>query len=277
MKISWYPGHMNKARKELQRSLQKTRAVIEILDARAPLASSNPLLVEMTAELPTLKILNKSDLAEARATESWLQYFTQTNGIAALGCNNDKQALGNSVTDALKRLFDDIGIAETTTNHILVVGIPNVGKSTVINALAGRKVAQTGNEPAITKGQQHIRLDDSWMLIDTPGMMWPRLEDQRAALYLALLGSIRQTALDIEELGWASAELLFERHPDSLRERYSLQDEVASTEELMSAIARQVGALGKSGRIDWHKAAEALLNDFRSGKLGRISLETPPP
>ena len=263
---------MNKARKELARTLRKAHAVIEILDARAPLASSNPLLAEMTAGLPVLKILNKSDLAETETTQSWLQYFTASANSNAISSDNDKQNLSGRVKEALKQFLDQDTV---TTKHALVVGIPNVGKSTIINALAGRKAARTGNEPAITKGQQQIRLDGDWMLIDTPGMMWPNLEDQRAALRLALMGSIRQTALDIEDVGWAAAELLYESHPQRLQERYALPDAPDSTETLMTGIARHIGALGKSGKTDWHKTSEALLNDFRSGKLGPISLETP--
>lgn len=276
MKISWYPGHMHKARKELARSLKNASAVIEILDARAPQASSNPLLAEMTTGIPKLKILNKADLAETDINEAWLQLFNASKIGSAIYCDNDKQNLGRTVTDALRQFVTAASSDTITTQQVLVVGVPNVGKSTIINALAGRKATRTGNEPAITKGQQKIRLDDHWMLIDTPGMMWPNLEDQRAALCLALIGSIRQTALDIEDIGWASAELLSETHPERLLERYDLSVIPESTELLMTSIAKYSGALGKSGKVDWHKTAETLLNDFRSGKLGRISLETPP-
>ncbi len=275
MKISWYPGHMNKARKELQRSLPTTSVVIEILDARAPLASTNPLLSEMTSGLPVLKILNKSDLADEQVTSSWLEYFNRLADSRAICSANDKQNLATLVIDSLNQLATTKSDA-SKRQHALVVGIPNVGKSTVINAITGRKVTKTGNEPAVTKAQQKIKLNDQWMLVDTPGMMWPNLEDQQGALCLALIGSIRQTALDIEDIGWLSAELLYKLHSHALQKRYSLPDHLDDTEALMTAIADYAGALGKSRTVNWHKTAETLLNDFRSGKLGRISLESPP-
>ena len=151
-----------------------------------------------------------------------------------------------------------------------------MGKSTLLNALSGRKLAKTGNEPAVTQSQQRIKLDENWYLVDTPGMMWPNLEDQDAALRLALTGTIRQTALDIEDVGWSSAELLYQLQPQTLMHRYKINEPPQTTEHLMQAIAEFAGAVGKKGSVDWHKTAETLLNDFRSGKLGKISLENPP-
>lgn len=276
MKISWYPGHMHKARKELNRALQSSHGVIEILDARAPLASSNPLLAEMTEGLPTLKILNKADLADPDVTESWQHYFHTQAKTQCLSVSLDKQKLRDQVVGVLNQLIPPDSSQAVRRRQVLVVGIPNVGKSTLINALAGRKVAKTGNEPAVTRGQQQIKLGDDWILLDTPGMLWPNLEDQKAALCLAVLGSIRQTALDVEDVGWGAAELLHTINPDVLLSRYSISEAPENTEALMTGIARKVGAMGKSGSINWHSAAEALLNDYRSGKLGLVSLESPP-
>lgn len=276
MKISWYPGHMHKAHKELKRTLPTTDAVIEILDARAPQASANPMLEEMTATLPVLKILNKADLADSQATEKWLHYLNTLDSRMCILAHADKQELKQDVLRALHQLSAATEGSATEKRKVLVIGVPNVGKSTVINALAGRKVTKTGNEPAVTRGQQQVKLGQDWLLLDTPGMLWPNLEDQRAALCLALIGSIRQTALDIEDLGWSAAELLYQIDPAALRGRYTIDEAPESTEALMTAIARKVGAVGKAGSINWHSAAESLLNDYRSGKLAAISLELPP-
>jgi ribosome biogenesis GTPase A len=276
MKISWYPGHMHKAHKELKRTLPSTDAVIEILDARAPQASANPMLEEMTAKLPVLKILNKADLADSRITDNWLHYLNNQDSRVCILASADKQHLQPGVIKALQQLAANTPGNGVEKQKVLVIGVPNVGKSTVINALAGRKVTKTGNEPAVTRGQQQVKLGQDWMLLDTPGMLWPNLEDQRAALCLALIGSIRQTALDIEDVGWSAAELLYEIDPTALLQRYTIEEAPENTEALMTAIANKVGAIGKAGSINWHSAAESLLNDYRSGKLAAISLETPP-
>lgn len=276
MKISWYPGHMHKAKKELIKTLGSTAAVIEVLDARAPNASSNPLLIELASEHPTIKILNKCDLADPNTTEQWLEYFKSSPNTICLTAQLDKQQILNPILSALNTLCPADNSSQEIKQQCLIIGIPNVGKSTLINAIAGRKAAKTGNEPAVTQGQQRIKLDQHWTLIDSPGMLWPNLEDQHGALLLALTGAIRQTAIDIEEIGWLSAELLYQICPNSLRNRYKFDGEPESTEALMEFIASNIGAVGKRGALDWHKTAEALLNDFRSGKLGPISLESPP-
>ncbi len=267
---------MHKAKKELVKTLSSVQAVIEVVDARAPAASTNPLLQELALEKPKLKIMNKADLADSQLTQRWLDYFNSQSKQSCLITELDKQNIGKLIVDSLERLSpnsaEDINVSQTC----LIVGIPNVGKSTLINAIAGRKAAKTGNEPAVTKGQQRIKLDKRWTLIDSPGMMWPNLEEQRAALCLALTGAIRQTALDIEEIGWLSAELLMEIDAEALLNRYRIAEAPESTEQLMEAIGLHVGARNKGGSLDWHKTAEALLNDYRSGKLGRISLEAPP-
>lgn len=267
---------MHKAHKELKRTLPLTDAVIEILDARAPQASANPMLGEMTAKLPVLKILNKADLADSQANDNWLHYLNKQDSSVCILAHADKQHLKQEVIKALQQLTAATPGNDAGKRKVVVIGAPNVGKSTVINALAGRKVTKTGNEPAVTRGQQQVKLGQDWMLLDTPGMLWPNLEDQRAALCLALIGSIRQTALDIEDVGWSAAELLYEIDPTSLRQRYAIQDAPENTEALMTAIAGKVGAIGKAGSINWHSTAESLLNDYRSGKLAAISLETPP-
>lgn len=267
---------MNKAKKELIKTLSSTQAVIEVLDARAPAASTNPLLRELAADHPVIKILNKCDLADPKSNEAWLSHFQTVPNTLCLTAELDKQQILQPILSALDKLCPEENSDLHEKQQCLIVGIPNVGKSTLINAIAGRKATKTGNEPAITQGQQRIKLDQRWTLIDSPGMLWPNLEDQRAALCLALTGAIRQTALDIEDVGWASAALIYSLAPAAMKERYKLSASPGTNEELMEAIAIQIGAKGKRGALDWHKTAEALLNDYRSGKLGRLSLESAP-
>lgn len=275
MPISWYPGHMHKAGKELKKIVGATQAFIEVRDARIPLASANPLLDELAGDKPALIILNKEDLADSNTTENWLQYFNRQESRACISTGPDKQNLTTLVVQELEKLL--IGSThQSDKNQALIFGVPNVGKSTLLNALTGRKIAKTGNEPAVTRALQRVRLSDNWYLVDSPGMMKPRLDDQHAALLLALTGTIRQTAVDLAEIGWLSGEFLLAEQPNALLERYGIKDTPTTTEELMELIALSVGGLSKKGSVNWARAAESLLNDYRSGKLGRMSLEHPP-
>ena len=275
MKISWYPGHMHKAKKELVRTLASVQVVMEVLDARAPAASSNPMLAALAGDHPRLYLINKSDLADPRITSQWQKFFAATPSRLCLVSGPDKQHIKGAVLKALQSLCPHDAGSVRAGRQCLILGIPNTGKSTLLNALVGRKAAKTGNEPAITQGQQRVRLNDQWSLVDSPGMLWPNLQDQQAALLLAVTGAIRQTALDIAELGWSAAELLLRQKQIPWLARYNLSTAPESAEHLMLSIATAIGAKGKSGKVDWHRTAEALLNDYRSGKLGRISLESP--
>ena len=275
MAITWYPGHMHKTGKELRKLMAATDAVIEVLDARIPVTSANPLLAKIAAGKPALKLLNKSDLAGTSATANWHQHLNTLPHCRCLAFDLDKQDMLESVLRQLDQLTAEVQPALGVRKQCVIFGIPNVGKSTVMNALAGRKLAQTGNEPAVTKGQQRIRLNESWTLIDTPGMLWPKLADQDAALRLAMTGSIRQTALDLEEIGWLAAEYLQSALPQVLRQRYKLEELPGDTQALLTAIARQTGGINRRGATDYGKVAQTLLNDYRSGKLGSHTLELP--
>lgn len=270
---------MNKARKELARVMKDTDVIVEVLDARIPAASSNPLLAQLRGDKPVIRILNKADLAEPAITEAWLRWFSAEPGSRCLTHNNTIPLTKENLLSHCRKLLPP---PVTNPNQaakprqILIVGIPNVGKSTLLNQILDRKVAKTGNEPAVTKGQQRVKLDQNWVILDTPGLLWPKLEDQTAAYRLALTGTIRNTAVQSEDIAWFAAEVLLADFYPALQSRYNLQTRPVDAEATLDAIARNRGCVGKNRGVDWHKVSDVLLNDFRSGKLGPISLERPP-
>ena len=275
MTISWYPGHMHKARKQLAEAMRSTDVVVEVLDARVPVASANPLLAELRGKLPCIRILNKADLADPELTARWQQILSSQEATHCLLNGQDQQLSRADLLTACRALVEQSDHPAKTC-QILIIGIPNVGKSTLLNQILARKVAKTGNEPAVTKGQQRVKIDDRWFLVDTPGMMWPKLEDQDAAYRLACLGTIRNTAIDLEDIGGFAAELLLADFYPLLETRYKLTTRPASVEELLTTIAGSHGRLARGGSVDWHRVSELLLDDLRSGRLGRITLEKPP-
>ncbi|HAJ76633.1 MAG TPA: ribosome biogenesis GTPase YlqF [Gammaproteobacteria bacterium] len=276
MSISWYPGHMHKASKELVKLMRSVDAVIEVLDARAPQASCNPLLSDIRKQLPCIKILNKADLAEAQTTDAWQDHFNTLKQTICLTSGSNKLVDKSQLIDAAERLLARDKPANMAKFELAIIGIPNVGKSTLLNILADRKLARTGNEPAVTRSQQRIKLADNKYLVDTPGMMWPKLEDQAGAYKLAMLGSIRNTAVSADDIAWFAAELLLSEFRDRLVHRYDLAGSVQAPQQLLEQVAEIRGCLTKGGKVDFNKASEALLNDMRSGKLGQLSLERPP-
>ncbi|MDR0781399.1 MAG: ribosome biogenesis GTPase YlqF [Pseudomonadales bacterium] len=270
MAIGWYPGHMHKARNGITQALRGVDAVLELVDARLPYASENPLLQRLIGATLRLRLLTKADLADPAVTAEWQAYHAEQNIHTLLMDKDDPKVL--------RQLLHFLGTAlpprQSRPNRVLIVGIPNVGKSTLINLLAQRKVAKVGNEPAVTKAQQEIRLSDNLVLLDTPGILWPKLEDQEAAYRLAASGAIRNTAIDLADVGLVTAAFLARRYPEVLRERYGLTALAAEAVQLLEDIGRRRGCLVRGG-VDLTKAGDTLLQDLRSGKLGRISLETP--
>ncbi len=274
MGINWYPGHMHKARKKIKEAMPHIDLVIEVLDARIPYSSRNPLVSELRGERPCIEILNKSDLADPVMTQAWLETIEREKGVVALPLTSTQKGQARKVLDLAHRLFPGRNTALKPIRTI-IMGIPNVGKSTLINSLAGKAIARVGDEPAVTRQQQQINLGVGIMLFDTPGMLWPRMHEEDCGYRLAVTGAVKNTAIEYEDIALFAAEYLLQAYPQALQERYKLKEMPQRDIELLEAIGKKRGCLRVGGRIDLHKASEILLHDLRSGALGRISMETP--
>ena len=279
MHFQWYPGHMTKARRMMQENIKLIDLIIELVDARVPLSSRNPDIDELGKGKARLILLNKADLAEDRLNDEWVAYFKE-KGYSAVKVNSRKGGGIKSIKSVIQEACREKterdrkrGILNRPV-RAMVVGIPNVGKSTFINALAGKACAKTGNKPGVTKGKQWIRLNKSVELLDTPGILWPKFEDQEVGLKLAFIGSIKDEILQTEELAAELVKFLKESYPGVLEEKYSIP-EVQDTYECLANIAQSRHCLVRGSELDTEKAASILLDDFRGGKLGRITLEKP--
>ncbi len=283
MQTQWYPGHMAKARRAIAESVAIHDVVIEVLDARMPASSANPVITELRGRKPCIKVLTKSDLADPAVTAAWLRHLEREHGdgnsspggaVAALAVRTDRPAeIRTRVPELCQRLARPT--RQRTTVRAMVVGIPNVGKSTLINTLMDRKVAKVGDEPAVTKSKQQVILKSGMMLSDHPGILWPKIEEDEATFRLALGGALPDRALEYESVALFAAAFLQERYPARLIERYKLTAMPAGADALLVEIGRRRGGLRSGGVVDLHKAADVLIHDFRSGALGRISLEEP--
>jgi ribosome biogenesis GTPase A len=276
MAIQWFPGHMHATRKALAERLPSIDVVIELLDARLPGSSANPLLAELTAGKPALKVLNKQDLADPATTDLWLAHLRTLPGTQALALDATAAAPARVLVAACRALVPGRG-GMVKPLRVLICGIPNVGKSTLINTLTGQRSTKTGDEPGITKAEQKIMLADDFALYDTPGMLWPRITVPESGLLLAASGGIGRNAYDEAEVATALLAQVQRSHAARLRERYKLPDaaSLAHADALLHEIGRRRGALRAGGVVDLQKAAEIVINDFRSGAWGRITLETP--
>jgi ribosome biogenesis GTPase A len=276
MPIQWFPGHMNVTRRAiLERIGSGIDVVIELLDARLPGSSANPMLAELTSGRPGLKLLNKQDLADSGRTAGWLAHYNALPAIRAIAMDASEAAPAQRLIDACRALAPLRG-GMAKPLRLLVCGIPNVGKSTLINTLAGKRAAKTGDEPGITKVEQKIMLASDVYLFDTPGMLWPKIVVPESGYHLAASGAVGRNAYDEEEVALELLGRLQGDYADALGARYALAEIEGSTaEELLAAIGKSRGAVMRGGRINLQKAAELLLHDFRSGVLGRVTLETP--
>ena len=274
MQIQWFPGHMHKARLQIKAAQPKVDLFIELLDARIPYSSENPMLAELRGDKPALKLLSKSDLADVSLLKRWQQYLNTQQNTKAKAISTANPASIHRIKDLCHEMLP-AKKASGRPIMAMIVGIPNVGKSTLINTLAGKPVAKTGNEPAVTKGQQRINLGDGVSLMDTPGVMWPNVENPNSGSRLAAIGSIKDTAMDYAEVGFFLGKYLTTAYPELLKERYGLEEISPNIVELMDAIGKKRGCLGKGGMVDWDRTSRILLTDFRSGKIGLVTLETP--
>jgi len=285
MSIQWFPGHMTKARREIAEFMKAQDVIIEVLDARMPHASENPLLATLRRGKPCVKVLAKSDLADPAVTAAWLRYFEEQRGeptegrpdgtVVAMAIRKDDLA---DIRKRIPELCKKVAVPRTGSRalHAMIVGIPNVGKSTLVNTLMGRKVAVAADKAAVTKQQQLVVLPNGIVLRDNPGIMWPKLEDPRAALRLALAGAIPESAADPHEVALFAAEMLMASYPDALMQRYKLDTLPETPDATLETIGRKRGKLRPGGIVDLAAASAELIQAFRSGALGPMSLEVPP-
>lgn len=271
--LGWYPGHMNKAQRQIKDALPEIDVIIEVLDARLPYSSANPMLNQLRGNKPCLKILSRDDLADPAITKLWIRHFEEQSETRAITVTTTESRTLKQIPKIVKEMAGQV--RKDRSVRVMVMGIPNVGKSTLINSLAGKKVAKVGDEPAVTKRQQKIALPSGIAIIDTPGVLWPRIEDQNSAYRLGTSGAIRNTAIDYLDIAMFAAAELMVRYPGPLATRYKMKALPETPEAVLELIASKRGGLRAGGEIDWHKASEVLLNDLRGGHLGRLSLETP--
>ena len=278
MNIQWYPGHMTKTRRQMAEDLKLVDAVCEIVDARIPISSRNPDIDSICGNKPRLVILNRLDLADPDSTNRWANYFKK-QGIAAVATDcKSRKGIAN-FTPAVQQLLSEkiqrnANKGMTKALRIMIVGIPNVGKSTLINQISGRKGAKAENRPGVTRGKQWVLVDKDLLLLDTPGILWPKFEDPNVGLMLAYTGAVKEDVIDLEELSCRLMELLWKRYPEKVRERYGIEAELdAPGWELLEAAAKKRGFLLARGEINTERMAKVLIDEFRSGKLGRFTLE----
>lgn len=274
MSINWYPGHMHKAQKEIKKRLPDVDMFIEVLDARIPYSSQNPMLASLRGNKPCIKILNKTDLADPGKTKQWQGYLEQKKNTKTLALNLNQANKSEQIFLLCQKLVANKG-TKISPITCLITGIPNVGKSTLINTLASRTIAKTGNEPAVTQTQQRIDLGNNIILFDTPGLLWPKVENADSGYRLAITGAIKDTAIEYEDIAYYAAEFFLKNHHEALLNRYDLEETPRDETTLLEQIGKKRGALITGGRVDFNKASAIFIHDYRSGFLGRISLETP--
>lgn len=280
--VQWFPGHMTKARKIITENLKLVDAVIELLDARIPYSSANPMLQEIISGKPRVVALNKADLADPVITRKWVDYFTQ-QGIKAVSIDSmtgkGTKQLVQAVEDMARKKTEKLlskGVIKPRAARVMILGIPNVGKSSLINRLAGAVKAKAADKPGVTRAKQWIRIGKNLELLDTPGILWPKFEDMTVGLKLAFTGAINDEAIDREQVVAVFLETMAKLYPERLRERYKLIDELPEQPmELLEMVGRKRGCLIKGGAVDLDKAQRIVFTDFRSGKLGVVSLDVP--
>ena len=279
--LQWYPGHMRKAERLVKENLKLVDVVVELLDARIPLSSANPVLREIVDDKPRVIVLNKADLADEAATRAWVKYFAEqelvavpVDAVKGRGVKELVQAIAKCAKPKTDKLVQHG--AKARAARCMILGIPNVGKSSLINRLSGGSKTKVGNRPGITRAKQWIRLGAQLELLDMPGILWPKFEDQQAALHLAFTGAINDNVYDVASVVLLLLNTLRIAYPSALMERYRLEGELSTGVELLEEIGRKRGCLRAGGKIDYEKAEQIVLTDFRSGRLGCVTLDTLP-
>lgn len=279
--IQWFPGHMTKTLRLMEKEIRNVDCVLQILDARIPLSSLNPEIERITAGKPHLYVLNKSDLADPEITKQWLAYF-KSAGAGCIAMDSKQRGRATATKGLIEKELS--ALMERRRNRgmvgaairVMIVGIPNVGKSTFINQIAGRKGAKAENRPGVTRGKQWITVDQGLLLLDTPGILWPKFEDPEVGMRLAYTGAVKEDVIDTETLACHFMELLAKFYPQTLLERYKLEaPEGADGYDLLQLAGRKRGYLVSGGEVNTERMAKALMDDYRSGKLGRLTLESP--
>ncbi len=280
MNIQWYPGHMTKTRRQIEADLKQVDAVCEILDARIPVSSRNPDIDSICGTKPRIVVLNRMDLADMDMTKKWLSYF-QSKSIAAIAVDSKNRKGISEFQSAVKQVLKekiarDLMKGMNRPIRLMIVGIPNVGKSTFINQISGRKGAKAENRPGVTRGKQWVTVENGLLLLDTPGILWPKFEDPRVGMMLAYTGAVKEDVLDVEELACALMKLLAKNYPQALMQRYGIEiHDAVNGYNLLEEAARKRGYLLSRGQLHTERMAKVLLDEFRSCKLGRFTLETP--
>lgn len=265
---------MHKARKKISEAMPEVDIVIEVLDARLPFSSTNPLVDQLRLDKPAIKVLNKADLADPKQTQAWVNHFEQQHNTKALPLVAEQRGQVKKLIALIKQLGKHRSDKKLSI-RVMIMGIPNVGKSTLINSLSGRNIAKTGNEPAVTKSNQTIDLKNGIVLADTPGILWPKFENAASGYRLAASGAVKDTAIEYTDVAQYALGYLLEHYPQALSTRFKFKTMPNSAEETLAAIAQRRGCLKPGGILDLHKAAELSLHELRSGKIGLITLETP--
>lgn len=278
MAIQWYPGHMHKAQKEIREALPKVDLVIEVVDARIPYSSTNPQVSQfIAAEVnpkPVIRVLNKCDLADASITQLWCNAFDQMHGTKSLAITSKHPEQVRKINALCHKIFPDFE-EKGRPIKAMIMGIPNVGKSTIINLLSGRTIAKVGNEPAVTKRQQRIDLDNGIILFDTPGFLWPKIENTNSSYRLAITGAIKDTVVEYDDIAYYAAEFLRDHYPEMLKKNFELEELNGDTTQLLDDIGRRRGCLQSGGRIDLDRVCKIFIHEYRNFTMGPISLETP--
>lgn len=288
--LNWFPGHMAKTRKQIAEDLKLVDIVVEILDARIPISSQNPDIKQITQNKKKIIVLNKYDLADEKENQKWIEYFNRkghkailVDALSGKGINETIRLIQKEMEEDLKKIADKGRIGRKI--RVMIVGIPNVGKSSFINRIAKKTSAEVGNKPGVTKQKQWIRINDKIELLDTPGVLWPKFESEEVGMHLAITGTIKDDILELTEIAYSLTKFLLENYRENLIQRYSLdekqieeilnqdQPENENIYEIMQLIGKKRGAVASGGRIDDEKTSKIILDDFRSGKLGKITIE----